>query len=274
MASENIIWLDKDSINAFQDMYPGDIKIYGQGQYVAACTIRDGKKAALFLGTAYDELFYIDWLYVVPDYRGEGVADRLLEKIISWVSSVYDVDRIYTLCVDEGTRNFLQRRNFEFDESDIKRQYTSKIADMIDLPDVGAIREGQRLTELSDRETRMIMQFFSNHKSMMCALPFPIDRKDYMNESRVLMDGSDVKSMIALKEEDAAISFPFVFLTRSVIKEFVGTLGSLKDELSSKYGDNKELRIMALNEDAWKLAEKLWPKASCRKMYFGSLEIE
>ncbi len=261
--------LDERSIKAFQPLYVGDIVDYLTDEKVAAgIRTKDGKNIALFMATVDDRDLFLDWLYVLPEYRKQGFGSMLLNDMLERITLVYQVNEVHTACSDSEFYDYLQWQGFFFDKDEERDIFSAKISDMTALP-AGKKKECTfRLCDLDTKTMEFVNSFLSDNADVSVTVPLPINRKEYLDQSMVCVKDSKVYGLLLLSEEADAVTVPFAY-SRTDPGFLLSMMSKSAQGLERVYGSEKRLKITTVNSDSKKLVEKLFPNAARKEIRLG-----
>ncbi len=266
------IYLDREVIGAFQDMFPGDISEYASGRNIAVGAMYEGEKAGLFLGYPEDREFNLIWFYIVPKFRRRGVGSKFMQDMIEGISRTIDIDIINTLCVGEETKDFFSYMRYGFSDDVVVYQYDSRLADMTEVfkADIPGVVDFSKITE---REKKQIEEYFENDPEQAFPVKNIYAKNAFLPQSRVLLENGQVKALVLIQEEGDSLVLPFVYSNGAAGKKLISILAEIKEELVKAYGEDKNLRVTAINESSQNLAKKMLPEATVTKMYLANIAV-
>ena len=212
--NENIYTLDKETILIFQELCQEDLRDWREEGNVAFGVISDGEPAALLMASVNEYNVWVDWIYVKPDYRNQGIAARLLDVLedgLSWVTK----DNEICVAVDdeELKRYFAVDRSMYFSEEPESYRFYESIMNLMELPDAEGCQYIKKLQDLSSAELKGMGNSIVSTPDISIPIEFPINPADYLPESVVYLKDGSCMAALLLKKDAMGVSISYAYLS-------------------------------------------------------------
>lgn len=268
--NENIYTLDKETILIFQELCQEDLRDWREEGNVAFGVISDGEPAALLMASVNEYNVWVDWIYVKPDYRNQGIAARLLDVLedgLSWVTK----DNEICVAVDdeELKRYFAVDRSMYFSEEPESYRFYESIMNLLELPDAEGCQYIKKLQDLSSAELKGMGNSIVSTPDISIPIEFPINPADYLPESVVYLKDGSCMAALLLKKDAMGVSISYAYLSGKDAKTLLMCISRAQRLLVEEYGGDLMISVTTLNKQSERLAEKLFPGAKKVPVWTG-----
>ena len=240
----------------------------------------DGKAeaAGILIGHPTATDFTVDWIYVAPQFRRQGIGRELFFRTAEAVSALPEMDGIMTVISgeEEDLCRFFSGIHAMVLPAEGRGQYRANLG-QLSLPPrkQGKKDESVPLGSIPLRMLRALEQRVEKVGGVV-GVPFPIVPEQYAPESRVIYGKDEISDILLLKQEEDGYNIAWVYsypkfskrlvpLFLETFEEIIKTSGRRPEEITVSFG--------VVNEAAMELAEHLFPGAEFENLMIAYLDF-
>lgn len=223
------------------------------------------------VNTEDGEVLFIEWIYVHPHFRQDGIFTAMMKKLLDTVKSS-PIIRYICASYPSGESffdNVFDKLGFGIEEDENFNSIRVDLADLQSdrIPNV----DTKGMVEIGkvDRKSFLRLENKVADEDIPCGITFPVEPGKYMRDSFALMNGSEVEGIMFFANEGAAqgktlISIPWLYSSdrsgKTLIKMFAYAAKHLKEE----YGDDLLIEYGTLTKEIVGISSKLFKKVTCK----------
>lgn len=273
----NIVYISEDNVRDFIEIL-NSYEFYGISAGFITCfgaydEVKDAAAGVISL-EIFPGQIQIDRIYTVPEYRGMGVEDELLEVIMDQPSGselpifmITNLEDILTSADGSGSESHQGHSVSEFLLSKgfvrIDSQYDSIIGslrDMEDIPLSSTISKGKKIRMINRIPSEDLVEFILSHSHdnliQFPELDLPPER--YSDGSMVCMDKDGIEAVVLMKEMNGVFIINGIFGNDP--KSIYCIFSALKSLLEKEYPPDTGICFMTVGGDGREFIHQLFKK--------------
>ena len=263
-----MILLDKDTAPAFAGLYDGDIMECTDREHISFGTFEERRAASLIMLHQEDDAYYIDWIYTHPDFRGRGIASRLLFQTMETISQLVAVDELHVICPGEELRGFFESANFLFEDDTVGTLYSAELQDMTKLPKREKSANCMHLSELGRKDLKIVNNVLYQAGDLADSVELPIAPEQYAECSYVCIKDHKLLGLMLFKQDsERSLDIAYALKAEGAEVPFLNMLCTVREEVTTQFPPETRVRTSALNDASSALFEKLFPRARKEEIY-------
>lgn len=274
----NLALLKREEMPAFTDMYTGDIVEAYDKTHIAIGAVAteqdygvEDARVGLILAYLNEDILEINWIYVRPTYRGEGIGSKMLQQVVE-AGMKAEAIGAYCVCQDEETGGFLRHMGFEVEES----KASSYEATLGDFRDIGN-KEISGVVPLKELSRRKMLRVFNNDLiskyADSLAIKVPINPEEFGDASMAYVVQDKVKAVLLIRQSDV-IEVAYAFAMKGSEIGLIGLVSRAKNELIKSYEEDTPVYIGGINDASKQLIEKMFKSVQKENMLEAYLVFE
>lgn len=234
------------------------------------------RAAGLLAARVIDAALTIEWLYVLPEYRRQGVASSLLDTLLHHAYQNEEIRGAAAFFSENQPTLEAFFRKFDFhilyrDGWGYFRGTLGNVADIPNAPSAGY--SIMTLTEVSDASLRAFNNDIVQRKTIRCGVPLPINANDYAPQSRVCCINNEICGMLLLDIENNEIELRWLFAPPKHRRSLPLLLNAALSDLKQSMPPETPLSFGTLARPGQALAERLLPDAEWIESYTALLQF-
>ena len=271
----DVFALTAENVSAFYPLLPEDVREPNTEEGIvllgAAAPDEDGSLRAC--GTAVlqmvdEDTWFVTWLLVAPEYRGQGAGTGLL-TLAAEIADAMEM-QLYTVFSeapeakqDGSLYRLFARCGFSLQPREA-RSYTTSVGRMGEEPFFRPQKGGAGFTTLTNTPERLIAALNRTLAERGQLLAGPISRETALSDISVTYTEDDRITACAIFTPlgGDGVSLSFVYAHSSASARMPGLLRQAYQLLSRQYPAETEVVIPCVTDTSRRLVEKLLPSAA------------
>lgn len=259
--------LDNDSVGIFRHLLPPTGVTLDEDTYlIGAAEFNEDHKfvpMGVIVGKFTNDILMIDWLYVHPQFRRQGIADALMRRFLMAFSRVEDAEGVIIIVdkTDEGIVEFLEKYGFE--DIPIKGfgQYTCRLSDCNIRVEGNEAASIVRLCDVSNRQlTRFNEELYENEAASEGITP-PIVRENYSENSAVYIKDNKIQAALLLNETSDYVEVKWMYVSPAAKVGAILLIRSVMNNLKQDYPNDTDIYIGIISDTVDGIVAGIFPNA-------------
>ena len=247
--------LDEKTIGMFQALYPGEIAEVTAPGRLAVGMMEEQGPAALLVATIQGTALWIDYLYVKPELRRQGVGGELLFSFLGKVKALEEITDVYAVC-DEEMQLFFEEFGFEPDYKHPATSYQGVLKDMTGLEAPAKKESVKKLADLSGVQINQLSDGILKSEDAYIGIPLPINPADYMEDSLCYGD-KELKAVLLLKEHNGVVEVAYAYASDHNGPMLMALLAEARASLLARLPEDTRIVVTALDDKVASIADKI-----------------
>ncbi len=228
--------------------------------------------AGLLAARVIDGALLLEWLYVAPECRRQGVAASLFNTLLNSAQqndAVRGIAAFFSQNQPE-LEAFFKAVDFAVFHMDGWGQFKGTLDNVAAIPNPPAAGYSIiPLAEVPEAKLRAFNQFLLQENAPRCGVPLPILPQDYAPQSKVCYANGNIGGVILLRMQDAQIELSWLYAPMKHLRSLPLLLNAALSDVRQNMPPETPLVFGTLARPGQALAERLLPDAEWIETYIA-----
>ena len=270
---KDLFFLERDMAPYFDGLYEGDLASVLHDDSIALGYVEEGRAAGLLVasGLSHADTHWLDWLYVLPQYRNRGIGGRILDFFLQKCKEAWPEGEIRAVVHGNEDVLFFQNMGFILYPEGSTYRTTLKALNM-----PHAMQEDETirfLGELASVELKKADAALADADVDVMAAEIPLVPGDYLAESVISLEDDELQGLLLLSEQNGICNLDYVYTERGSSVLLGKMLNKAATALLKREQEITGLTMTAMDEKVEKIIEKSFDDYQKTRIWSGVADL-